>query len=193
MLCSRHRPGKAPDTKDLGSRGLAFPESTCGQQGTRLPVQTLSDPAPQLASQCLPAVNRLPRRLSGTKRTQGHDRHWTSQGHFHQTHMHMNGKLCCSWENPPLPRDCLWVLPSPFLRPTGRSQQTPEKFYRTIQVFLNHLWQMHVSATSVHSCVDTGSNRREATSPSAASVHSQGRGEGAAASPSSTSVCAPGR
>lgn len=67
--------------------------------------------------------------------------------------MHMNGKLCCSWENPPLPRDCLWVLPSPFLRPTGRSQQTPEKFYRTIQVFLNHLWQMHVSATSVH-CAD---------------------------------------
>lgn len=61
VLRSRHRPGKAPDTKDLGSRGLASPESTCGQQGTRLPVQTLSDPAPQLASQCLPAVNRLPR------------------------------------------------------------------------------------------------------------------------------------
>lgn len=45
------------------------------------------------------------------------------------------------------------------------------------QVFLNNLWQMHISATSIHSCVDRGCNRQEATSSLAASGHSQGRRE----------------
>lgn len=85
-----------------------------------------------------------------------------------------------SWEIPALARGCLQLWAFPCLVPRVEVNKRQDRLFRTMQAFPNPSQQMQVPATSVYSCVDTGSGGQG--SP----VAWPGEEDGRAASPSST-------